>query len=179
MVDTLRNAAVNRLNLANVTVTSLNGLRGEVSITGGNGIDVSPSTGDVVVSVTSPTVTSNSETFFTAQQNFAPVQIYSGDGLLSWDLNSQQTAFISLTENTFIANPNNIAPMGTYILIIQQSFDSNYTISWSDAYFPPTGQSMPQIDAVTGCNLVVTFIADFSGAAMMAVSTQFPQVGGF
>lgn len=70
---------------------------------------------------------------FTAQQNFVEVALTDGASI-SWNLNTQQAARVTLGGNRTLANPTNQVAGGTYILRVIQDGTGSRTLGYGSAY---------------------------------------------
>ena len=106
---------------------------------------------------------------WTQQQNFGITTLTDAVNIV-WDLNSNQVATVTLTDNRTLNNPTNIVPGGTYMLIVVQDGVGSRTLAYQSAYLFPGG-IVPTLS--TGANAidVLTFIADAS-SNMLGVTAQ-------
>lgn len=105
---------------------------------------------------------------YTAQQNAQSATLTDGASI-SWNLNSQQAASVTLGGNRTLANPTNMANIGTYVLIVKQDGTGSRTLSYGTAYKWPGG-TPPTLS--TGANAVdiLSFVSD--GTNMYGVIQQ-------
>lgn len=154
--------------VTSVSVTSANGFAGTVATaTTTPAITISTSitgmlrgNGTALVAATAGTdfVAPGTVTAFTAQQNFANAALTDGASI-SWNLNTQQAASVTLGGNRTLANPTNLVNGGTYILRVVQDGTGSRTLAYGTAYKWPGGTA-PTLS--TGANAVdiITFVSD-------------------
>lgn len=95
---------------------------------------------------------------YTAQQNFAAATLTSSSNAVAWNLQTAQTATLTMTENTTISAPTNLVNGGTYILkTIQDS--TPRTLAFNSAFKFPGG-IVPSISTGSGAVDVWTFYCD-------------------
>ena len=74
----------------------------------------------------------------------------------AWDLDEAQSAFLSLTANSTLANPTNMRDGGTYQLIVEPN---TYTLAFASAYKWPGGVA-PVLSTAAGAIDLLTFVTD-------------------
>jgi len=94
----------------------------------------------------------------TQQQNFDEQAITSSTNSVAWDLESNQCAVHTLTENTTIAAPTNLVQGCTYVLRVVQAA-GEYTLAWN-AIFDWGAQDAPAAPAADGDVIVCSFYSD-------------------
>jgi hypothetical protein len=92
------------------------------------------------------------------QQYFGTASLTAGSSI-SWDLNSNQVATVTLNQNSTLANPTNQQSGATYVLFVKQPAGANYTLSFDTAYQWQGGLE-PTITATNGATDILTFISD-------------------
>lgn len=92
------------------------------------------------------------------QQFFAQATLTDGASI-AWNLNTQQTAIVTLGGNRTLANPTNMQAGSTYTLIVKQDATGSRTLAYGANYKWPSGTA-PTLS--TGANAVdiLTFISD-------------------
>lgn len=95
---------------------------------------------------------------FTAQQNFPSATLTDAD-TISWNLNSQQVATVTLGGNRTLSNPSNLVNGGTYALIVKQDATGNRTLGYGSA-FKWLGGAVPALSATAGSVDILVFISD-------------------
>ncbi len=118
-------------------------------------------------------VAPDAPTVFTRQQNFSATQIYSSSGILVWDPDVAQSAKITLTEDTFVVNPNNLQDGGTYILRVKQSNVTPCILTFDSSFIMT---DIPAISAVADYNALFTFYCD--EGFLLGNMKQYPAYGG-
>lgn len=104
---------------------------------------------------------------WTQQQNFGITTLTDATNI-TWDLNSNQVATVTLAGNRNLNNPTNIVPGGTYMLIVVQDGAGSRTLTFSSSYLFPGGL-VPTLTLAGGSIDILTFIADAS-SNMLGVS---------
>jgi hypothetical protein len=92
------------------------------------------------------------------QQYFGMATLTAGASI-SWNLESNQVATVTLDQNSALANPTNQQAGATYVLIVKQPAGNNYTLSFGSDYLFAGGEA-PTITASNGSIDVITFISD-------------------
>lgn len=95
---------------------------------------------------------------FTAQQNFPAATLTDG-ATISWNLNSQQVASLTLGGNRTLSNPTNLVNGGTYALIVKQDATGNRTLSYGTA-FKWMGGITPALSSTANATDILVFISD-------------------
>lgn len=95
---------------------------------------------------------------YTKAQNFDEQAITSSGNSVAWDLESNQCAVHTLTENTTIAAPTNMKAGGTYVLRVVQAAGV-YTLAWNAAFKWGT-QDVPAAPAASGDVCIFSFYSD-------------------
>jgi len=108
---------------------------------------------------------------WTAQQYFVEQTLVDGANI-SWDLDAEQTATVTLTGNRILDNPTNLKAGGTYILRVVQDGVGTRTLTYGSAYkfsggaAPTLSTGIGAVDLLTfysdGTNMNGTFVGDFS-----------------
>lgn len=108
---------------------------------------------------------------WTGQQYFAQQTLTDGVNI-SWNLNTQQTAVVTLAGNRTLDNPTNMVAGGTYILRVVQDGTGSRTLAYGANYLWPGGTAPTlstaanAVDILTfvsdGTNMYGTFLGDFS-----------------
>lgn len=95
---------------------------------------------------------------YNKQQFFGMATLTAGASI-SWNLDDNQVATVTLDQSSTLANPSNQQAGATYVLIVKQPAGNNYTLAFgSDYQF--AGGSAPTITASNGAVDVLTFISD-------------------
>jgi len=95
---------------------------------------------------------------YTKTQNFDEQTLTSTSNSVAWDLESNQCAVHTLTENTTIAAPTNMKAGATYILRVVQG-SGPYTLAWNAAF--KWGElSAPSAPAAENDVLICSFYSD-------------------
>lgn len=110
-------------------------------------------------------VASGTVTSFTAQQNFGTVTLTDAANI-TWNLNTQQVAKVTLGGNRTLANPTNMVDGGTYILRAYQDSTGNRTLVYGTSYKWPSG--VPTLSTAANATDVLTFTSD--GTLMLGVA---------
>ena len=95
---------------------------------------------------------------FTAQQNFPAAALVDG-ATISWNLNTQQVASVTLAGNRTLSNPTNLVNGGTYALIVKQDATGNRTLSYGST-FKWMGGTTPALSATANAVDILVFISD-------------------
>ena len=103
---------------------------------------------------------------FTEQQYFGAKTLIDGANV-SWDLNNNQVAKLTLAGNRTLDNPTNMKDGATYILIISQDATGSRTLSYGSAYKWPGGTA-PTLTTTANAIDVLSFVSD--GTNMFGVS---------
>lgn len=104
---------------------------------------------------------------WTAQQRFTEATLTDAASI-SWNLDTAQTAKVTLAGNRTLANPTNMDPGATYILRVIQDASGSRTLAFGSAYKWPSGTA-PTMS--TGANDIdiLSFYSD--GTNMLGVFT--------
>jgi len=103
------------------------------------------------------TVRRNIATEFTAQQNFAAVALADGANI-SWDLETQQAAIVTINGARTLDNPTNMVAGGTYELGVVQGIGGD-TLAFGSLYdFGDAGT--PALSTIVGKLDILTFVCD-------------------
>lgn len=100
-------------------------------------------------------------------------QQYVGEGTLtdaasiSWDLDDDQTAAVTLGGNRTLANPSNMKAGATYILRVVQDGTGTRTLAYGNAFLWPGGTA-PTLTTDADAVDILTFYSD--GTYMYGVS---------
>ena len=108
---------------------------------------------------------------WTGQQYFAQQTLADGANI-SWNLNTEQTAVVTLAGNRTLDNPTNMVAGGTYIVRVVQDGTGSRTLAyganylWSGGTAPTLTTTASAVDILTfvsdGTNMYGTFVGDFS-----------------
>lgn len=98
-------------------------------------------------------INSNANTF-TGQQNFVEVALTDG-ATISWNLNTQQVAKVTIAGNRTLANPTNLVAGGTYVLRVIQdatgsrllTYGANY--KWANGIVPTLSTAANAVDILS------------------------------
>lgn len=102
---------------------------------------------------------------WTAQQYFATQTITSSLGVLDWDLNTEQVAVTTLTEDTTLNAPTNQQNGGQYRLLVIQNGTGGWALNFNGVYVPAvSGGSLPTI--ATGVSEYTLLNFDSDGTNM-------------
>ncbi len=105
---------------------------------------------------------------YSAQQ-YAAMASLSDAASIAWDLNSAQTAKVTLGGSRTLADPTNMQAGGTYVLLVQQDASGGRNLSFGDAY-KFAGGATPSFTGDAGAVDILTFVSD--GSAMYGVAQQ-------
>ena len=78
---------------------------------------------------------------------------------ITWDLSTQQTATVTLTDNRALANPTNQVAGATYVIIVKQDGTGSRTLSYGTDYKFPGGTA-PTLSIGASDVDVVCFVSD-------------------
>ena len=92
------------------------------------------------------------------QQYFGITTLTAG-ATISWDLDSNQVATVTLDQNSTLSNPTNKQGGATYVLIVKQPAGANYTLGFGADYKFSSGNA-PTITATNAAVDILTFITD-------------------
>lgn len=95
---------------------------------------------------------------YTAQQNFSAQTLTDGANV-SWDLDTQQVANVTLGGNRTLDNPTNMVNGGNYSLIVRQDATGGRTLSFGTAYLWPSGTA-PTLSSAANAVDILSFISD-------------------
>lgn len=95
---------------------------------------------------------------FTAQQNFSAAALTDAASI-SWNLNTQQVASVTLGGNRTLANPANLVNGGSYALIVKQDATGGRTLTYGSA-FKWLGGATPALSTSPNATDVLVFISD-------------------
>jgi hypothetical protein len=105
---------------------------------------------------------------YTKTQNFNATTLTDAANI-SWDLESNQVAKVTLTDNRTLDNPTNMVDGATYILRVIQDAGGTNTLAYGNAYLWPGGTA-PVITATGDAIDIITFVSD--GTNMFGVISQ-------
>jgi hypothetical protein len=105
---------------------------------------------------------------YTKTQNFNATTLTDAANI-SWDLESNQVAKVTLTDNRTLDNPTNMVDGATYILRVIQDAGGTNTLDYGNAYLWPGGTA-PTLTVTGDAIDVITFISD--GTNMFGVISQ-------
>jgi hypothetical protein len=94
---------------------------------------------------------SRQQTFTAAELTYAST--------ITWNLNSQQVATVTLTGNATLAAPSNRKNGGTYILIVKQDGTGGRTLGYSSLY-KWAAQGVPSLTPDANAVDILTFVSD-------------------
>lgn len=103
------------------------------------------------------------------KQQYLDLQTLTAGASISWDLNANQVATVTLDQNSTLANPTNQQAGATYVLIAKQPAGNNYTLSFGTDY-KWTGGVAPTATPTNGAVDIYAFISD--GTYMYGSVTQ-------
>ena len=106
---------------------------------------------------------------YTQTQNFNQTALTSTAASIAWDLQSNQVAGHTATEDTTLANPTNMVPGATYMFVWTQHASVPKTLAFDTLYLFPGGTT-PTITATNGAVDIITFYSD--GTNMFGVISQ-------
>jgi hypothetical protein len=95
---------------------------------------------------------------YTKQQNFNATTL-SDAANISWNLDDNQVASVTLAGNRTLDNPTNMKDGATYILTVKQDVTGTRTLSFGSAYKFPGGTA-PTLSTGTNQIDIITFISD-------------------
>lgn len=95
---------------------------------------------------------------FTAQQNFVEVALTDAASI-SWNMNTQQVARVTLGGNRTLANPTNLVSGGTYILRVIQDGTGSRTLNYGTAYKWANGIA-PTLSTAANAVDILSFYSD-------------------
>jgi len=116
-------------------------------------------------SIMSPSTLLTQANEFTKTQNFDATTLTDATNI-SWDLESNQVASVTLGGNRTLDNPTNQVDGATYILTVKQDGTGSRTLSFGTAYKFPGGTA-PTLTGDANAVDVLTFVSD--GTNMNAV----------
>lgn len=97
---------------------------------------------------------------WTRQQNFDQVTLSDGANI-SWNLDTQQCAVVTLGGNRTLDNPSNMRAGSTYILLINQDGTGNRTLTFDTAYRFVDGEN-PELDGTANSQSLMACYSDGS-----------------
>ncbi len=103
---------------------------------------------------------------YTKAQNFNATTLTDGTNI-SWNLESNQVASVTLAGNRTLDNPTNMKDGGTYILTAKQDSTGSRTLAFGTAYKWPAGAA-PTLSTGVSAVDILTFVSD--GTNMFGVS---------
>ncbi len=103
---------------------------------------------------------------FTKQQYFSQSTLTDGASI-SWNLDSNQAAIVTLGGNRTLSNPTNLQAGASYTLIVKQDGTGSRTLSYGTAYKWPAGTA-PVLSTAAASVDILTFISD--GTNMFGVA---------
>lgn len=95
---------------------------------------------------------------WTGQQYFAEATLTDGANI-DWNVNTQQTAKVTLGGNRTMNAPTNLKAGGTYILRVIQDGTGGRTITWN-AVFKWPGGTAPTLTTTANAIDIITFVSD-------------------
>lgn len=129
----------------------------------GSTLDLTGNTSDVDIDID---LTNPNE--YTGQQNFDE-QTLSDGANISWNLNTQQTATVTLAGNRTLNNPTNLKAGATYLIRVVQDGTGSRTLAYGSAYDFPGGTAPVLTSGSGGAVDLLTFYCD--GTNMLGVFT--------
>ena len=110
------------------------------------------------VAINTIAATTGTANTYTKQQVFGMATLTDAASI-TWNLETQQTAQVTLTDNRGLANPTNKVAGATYVLIVKQDGTGSRTLSYGSEYKFPGGTA-PTLS--TGANDVdvLCFVSD-------------------
>ncbi len=78
---------------------------------------------------------------------------------ISWDLDDDQVATVTLGGNRTLANPSNMQDGGTYIVIVKQDGTGSRTLGYGSAYKWTVGIA-PTLTTTASATDILTFVSD-------------------
>ncbi|WP_428491671.1 hypothetical protein [Rhodopila sp.] len=112
-------------------------------------------------------ITAATPTTYTAQQNFGTATLTDA-ATVTWNLNTAQTAKVTLGGNRTMATPTNMIDGGNYMLRVIQDGTGSRTITWNAVFKWPSGTA-PTLS--TGAGKVDLLSCTSDGASMLCVAT--------
>lgn len=107
---------------------------------------------------TSGTLATLNTNTWVQQQGFA-LQTLTDAATVAWNLQTQQTAIVTLGGNRAMGTPTNILAGYTYAVIVVQDATGNRTLSWPNPPFKWPGGSAPVLSTAANAVDVFTFVA--------------------
>ena len=95
---------------------------------------------------------------WTAAQSFV-LQTLTDAATISWNLQTQQVAQVTLGDNRTLGDPSNKAAGGVYILIVRQDSTGGWTLGYNPVFKWPFG-TPPDIPTDPNAVMILTFISD-------------------
>ena len=105
---------------------------------------------------------------YTKQQNFGTATLSDGANI-SWDLDTEQVAKVTLAGNRTLDNPTNMVDGGTYILRVIQDATGSRTLAYGAGY-KWVGGVAPVLTTTANAVDIITFVSD--GTSMFGVISQ-------
>jgi hypothetical protein len=149
-------------------VGAINGVAGDFSTLAVAGVDaVDLSSAQTLTNKTIPThepvdakiVRSNATTVFTKQQNFSQGTLADGANI-SWNLDNDQVAKVTINGARTLDNPTNVVDGGTYVLKVIQGTGGD-TLAYG-ANFDFGAEGAPTLSATSGKMDLMTFVGGAS-----------------
>ena len=105
---------------------------------------------------------------YTKQQNFGTATLTDGANI-SWDLDSEQVAKVTLAGNRTLDNPTNMVDGGTYIVRVTQDATGTRTLAYGTAY-DWGAEGAPVLTTTASKTDILTFVSD--GTSMFGVAAK-------
>lgn len=92
-------------------------------------------------------------------QAYCPQQTLTDAASISWDLDTQPSAVVTLADNRTLAAPTNQKAGATYILIVKQDATGSRTLTF-DAVYKFAGGTAPTLTTTANAVDILTFVSD-------------------
>jgi predicted secreted protein len=99
----------------------------------------------------------NTVNSYTQQQRITQANLTISSGVVSWNLNTQQAAQITLTQNVTFSNPTNQQAGGTYTVLVKQDGTGGRTITFGNAYLWQNNSAPVLTSASSAVDLLVFY----------------------
>jgi hypothetical protein len=94
---------------------------------------------------------------YTQQQRITQANLTVSSGSVAWNLNTNQTAQITLNQNVTFSNPTNQLAGGTYTVLVKQDGTGGRTITFGNAYLWQNGVAPTLTSAGDSVDLLVFY----------------------